>query len=302
MNVPRSFIVTVTTLWGIEGERWLKSLDDRIDRLKKYWDITTVQVVDRLTYNLVAYVDSSIYGPAVLKLSVKPEELQHEWAALEYFGGTGAVKVIAYEKQEGALLLERCQPGTPLTHLFPDRDEQATDIALEIIEKLASKSANAKSEHGNDAMLFLTMNQWFSPLLNQNQKEIPSEYLLQARFFLEEILEMNLPVRLAHGDLHHGNILQSEQGWVSIDPKGVYGTLGFDVGCLLRNPLDELVTHSNMSSLIGRRLDQCAYRLSIDRSFLVKLGYVQAVLAASWALSDRQPQWKDFLICARHIV
>jgi streptomycin 6-kinase len=146
------------------------------------------------------------------------------------------------------------------------------------------------------------MPQLFSPLIDHSNHTLPEEYMRRARLYLEELCEMKGEVHLAHGDLHHGNIVQHEDGWLSIDPKGVFGPVGFDVGCFLRNPLEQLVVHPQRISIVGRRLDHCASRLKIDRSFLVKLGYCQAVLAACWALSDNQPQWKNFLECARLIV
>ncbi len=44
---------------------------------------------------------------------------------------------------------------------------------------------------------------------------------------------------LMHGDFHHFNILSSERGWLVIDPKGVIGPAGYEVGPFMLNPWEQ---------------------------------------------------------------
>ncbi len=52
----------------------------------------------------------------------------------------------------------------------------------------------------------------------------------------ELLLSQGEPV-LLHGDLHHYNLLQHQDTWLAIDPKGVVGEREFEIGAFLRNPV-----------------------------------------------------------------
>ena len=63
-------------------------------------------------------------APAVIKLQFPDRESEHEADALEVWDGNGAVRLLARDDERRALLLERLQPGTPLS---------GHDGALEVI-------------------------------------------------------------------------------------------------------------------------------------------------------------------------
>jgi streptomycin 6-kinase len=84
-----------------------------------------------------------------------------------------------------------------------------------------------------------------------------------------------------HGDLHHGNLLRGPAGWVAIDPHGLVGDPGYDVGPLLINPWG-----AEVASLVPRRLEVLARELELDPERLRRRGFVRAVLSAAWTLAD----------------
>ncbi len=53
---------------------------------------------------------------------------------------------------------------------------------------------------------------------------IPEQMVVSAESTFRELLSTapSTPV-LLHGDLHHGNILSTQHGWLAIDPKGIIG-------------------------------------------------------------------------------
>src|SRR5262245_61159391 len=55
---------------------------------------------------------------------------------------------------------------------------------------------------------------------------------------MAKMVNNSLPISpvLMHGDFHHFNILSSERGWLVIDPKGVIGPAGYEVGPFMMNP------------------------------------------------------------------
>ena len=57
-----------------------------------------------------------------------------------------------------------------------------------------------------------------------------------------------------HGDLQHYNVLRDEvRGWLAIDPKGVVAELEYEIGSILRNPV-ELAELVIKPTAISRRL------------------------------------------------
>ena len=65
--------------------------------------------------------------PTVLKINFPDDESEHEPDALTHWGGSGAVRLLEYDAQHRALLVERCEPGTRLWEI--EDDEEATRIA-----------------------------------------------------------------------------------------------------------------------------------------------------------------------------
>jgi streptomycin 6-kinase len=101
-----------------------------------------------------------------------------------------------------------------------------------------------------------------------------------------ELCASQSSTRLLHGDLHHHNVLMdSERGWLAIDPKGVDGELAYEVGAALRNPAEhpELFTQP---ATIKNRVDCFAKALSLDAVRVLGWAFAQSVLAALWELED----------------
>jgi streptomycin 6-kinase len=70
-------------------------------------------------------------APAVLKVDYPHRESEHEAAALERWGGDGAVVLLARDDARSAMLLERCEPGSFLSGA-PD----ALDVLAGLLPRL----------------------------------------------------------------------------------------------------------------------------------------------------------------------
>jgi streptomycin 6-kinase len=97
--------------------------------------------------------------------------------------------------------------------------------------------------------------------------------------------ENHRPV-LMHGDFHHYNILSSERGWLIIDPKGVIGPAGYEVGPLLINPWGELINKNDIQKITKRRIDILHEHLGFERERIREWGLAHAVLSAWWGVED----------------
>jgi len=95
--------------------------------------------------------------------------------------------------------------------------------------------------------------------------------------------------RLLHGDLQHYNVLfDSERGWLAIDPKGVVGEVEYEIGAILRNPIERPELFASRAT-IERRIKHFTEKLNLDYKRVLAWGFAQAVLSAIWDIEDGFP-------------
>jgi streptomycin 6-kinase len=217
-----------------------------------------------LTYRYVEPVRRADGSAAVLKLGPPADaEFGLELDALEWFSGRGVVRLLAVDRQLGAALLERAQPGTPLRELPEDA---AVAAAARVMRELWRPPDGAPP--------FPTVRHWGRLLAGR-----------AAGLFAELCDSMAEPVVL-HGDLHHDNLLRAGDGWLAIDPKGVVGEPAYELGALLRNPRPELLDEPDPGRLLARRSAQLAEALGFDVGRVRGWAYAQAELSAVWSVQD----------------
>lgn len=208
-------------------------------------------------YRHVEPVRTGDGAAAVLKLGPPEDrEWQRELDALEWFD---SVRVLAVDRERGAALMERVQPGTRLVDSDLD-DEAATAVAAGVMAAIWRPAAGG----------FPSVREWGRALGGR-----------PAAVYGELCDSMGEEVVL-HGDLHHENILRSGDGWVAIDPKGVIGEREYETGALIRNPIPAL----HDTSTLARRADQLAEALALDGARVRAWAWAQAHLAAAWSLED----------------
>jgi streptomycin 6-kinase len=99
--------------------------------------------------------------------------------------------------------------------------------------------------------------------------------------------------------------LSSERGWLVIDPKGVIGPAGYEIGPLMLNPWNSLSDRiSPALSLIEgfrvrakRRVSILAERLGWERETIIRWATAHAVLSTWWSVEDGE-DWGYSLHCA----
>jgi len=295
MDIPQGFSRVIVELYGAEGAQWLDRLPALIAGLAERWSLAVLPPFDPLSYNYVAPAIRDDGTQAVLKVGVPNRELLTEMDALRLFNGQGAVRLLKFDRDGGAMLLECLRPGTPLATLTDD--EQATSIAAHVMHVLWRP---VPAEH-----FFPTVVYWARGLQRLRAQyggstgPFPAGLVQQAEtLFAELIGSMAAPV-LLHGDLHHWNILAAErEPWLAVDPKGLVGEPAYEVGALLRNALPEPIAWPETRRVLARRVDQLAEELGFDRARLLGWGLAQAVLSAWWSLEDHGHGWEQAIACA----
>jgi streptomycin 6-kinase len=230
----------------------------------------------------------------VLKITKGVSDEVRSGEVLRAFGGDAAARV--YEAELGAVLLERLEPGEELVSLVRrGNDDEATRILADVIARLANHEAPVGT---------VTVEDWgrgFDWYARSGDEQIPSDLVHEAHDLYRELAASQQTTMLLHGDLQHYNVLfDNVRGWVMIDPKGIAGELEYEVGALLRNPM-ELPELYTQPSTIDRRLDILTNLLPLDRSRVLRWCFAQAVLSAIWGVEDGYTVERNhsFLILAR---
>jgi streptomycin 6-kinase len=107
---------------------------------------------------------------------------------------------------------------------------------------------------------------------------------------------------LLHADFHHDNILSAQrEPWLTIDPKGMIGDAGYEVGPFLLNP-DPHAGVAKSPRLLARRLDILADELGYDRERLRLWGIAHAVLSACWSAENNGTGWQNAIQGAEYLM
>jgi streptomycin 6-kinase len=293
--IPQEFARTMVELHAEAGIEWLNHLPTLIAECTRQWSLTVLPPFEPLSYNYVAPAVRADGTSVVLKIGVPHRELLTEIAALRLCDGRGMTQLLDADPDQGILLLERLQPGTPLFDL--DDDEQATAIAARLMQKLWQP---VPPDHP-----FPTVADWARGLkrlrahFDGGTGPLPATLVEAAEALFPQLLaSMDEPVVL-HGDLHHWNILRAErEPWLALDPKGIVGEPAYEVGALLRNPMPFVSTWPQLGQILARRVDQLAEILEFDRVRLIGWGLAQAVLSAWWSIEDHGHGWESTIFVA----
>src|SRR5712692_22941 len=108
-----------------ERAAWLNRLPDAVRNLQRRWSITAGAPFDgdEVSCGWVAPVALADGTSAVLKLGMPHMEGEHELQGLRFWNGDPTVRLLQADDALGAMLLERCEPGTALRALpEPEQD------------------------------------------------------------------------------------------------------------------------------------------------------------------------------------
>jgi streptomycin 6-kinase len=234
--------------------------------------------------NIASTPTSEVYrvqspsGPAVLKvLTPKGPEEQKGACALEYFQGIGAVRLIRFDK--GAHLLEDAGEENLAYLVSQNRDEEATRIAADVLDRLHQTRTNVPPTD------LWPLEQWFHALFFRvGQKECPEDFR-DAASIAKELLANPNRIGVLHGDIHHENILLSpSRGWLAIDPKGLWGEATFDAANLFYNPMHSAIRKDKGRIETTARI--LSERLGLKYERILRFAFVYGYLSAAWTVED----------------
>ncbi len=289
MNLPKAFLKNFTDLNGAEGKLWLEHLPQTITGLEEKWKIKVQEHFSNLSYNFVAPAIRQDGTLAVLKIGYLGElSVLLEANALKAYNGDGAVRLLEHDPTVEALLLERLEPGDSLPHFT--NNEENTRITAGMLERLWREVSQPQDFRGLDS--------WTRELHGMYEK-YKHDKTFKYLPLLGKAVQLYNEHRdgeqvLLHADLHHDNILTAQrEPYLAIDPKGIIGAKGFDVGTFLLNPFDTLVTLPNVHKIHEERLAIFSEMLGMTHEEVAAWGFIFAVLSGCWVVGEHGEGWAE---------
>jgi streptomycin 6-kinase len=255
---------------------WLDHLPGILRTLKNRWSLTFgVPFNDDATCAWVAPVALADGTSAVLKLGMPHMEGEHELQGLRFWNGDPTVRLLDADEELGAMLLERCEPGTPLRSL-PESEQD-----LVIADLLRRLWRTPSTPYPFRALSVMT--EFWTRETLADIEHWPDTGLVHEGLRLFRDLPSSAPTDdvLLATDLHAGNILRSERRpWLVIDPKPFVGDPAYDATQHLFNCRERV--RSDPHGTIGR----IAELLGLDRERVRLWMFARAA-------AEPRADWKD---------
>jgi streptomycin 6-kinase len=203
---------------------WLERLPDVLRDLEHRWSLTPAAPFDddEASCSYVAAVVRADGTPAVLKMGMPHMEGEHEIHGLRFWNGDPTVRLLMADDDLGAMLLERCEPGTALRTL-PEREQDV------VISGLLRRLWRPPSAQHPFRPLSALAEYWSEETLTHIEQWPDTGLVREGLRLFKELPRTESTQFVLATDLHAGNILRAgRQPWLVIDPKPFVGDPAYD--------------------------------------------------------------------------
>jgi streptomycin 6-kinase len=277
------------TLLGSRGEQWLAELPDLIAHLERAWAITVRLPLAGGTASYVARARTADGQDAVLKIAIPGLQFARRLDVIARARGRGYVRLLAYDVARRAMLMEALGPSLAELALPPERTiailcemlRQAWDVPGPSERRVAPEDEKA-------AQLGRLVSRLWEELGHPCSERVMQEALRCA----ERRAAAFDPARcvLVHGDPHPGNALQvqgprrgAESGFVFVDPDGFLADPAYDLGVVLRDWRQQLLT-GDARALARRYCALLGSLTGIEETAIWEWGFLERVSSGLYAL------------------
>lgn len=281
MNLPPAFVNNVTRAFPTQAEKWLTELPRQLTEASRRWDLTLGEAF-LLSFNYVCAATRRDGSPAVLKIGVPNRELTSEIAALGLYNGEGACRLYEADAEAGMMLLERLHPGVMLHER--GTDEEQTAIAAQVMKRLWRSAPPGEP--------LISLRDWFDELTKLRPRfdggtgPFPRRLVEAVESLLPNLFDDATELVVLHGDCHHFNILDSDRGWLVIDPKGVVGAAEYEPAPFLLNPWDDFAKIPDAVHITERRIQILGEGLGFDPQRVRAWAVCHSLLSAWWDMAE----------------
>jgi streptomycin 6-kinase len=215
-----------------ERARWLARLPDTLRELQQRWSLRLGVPFDRdeASCAWVGPVTLTTGQAAVLKLAMPHMEGEQEIEGLRFWNGDPTVWLLEADDDLGAMLLERCEPGTALRTL-PELEQDV--VVARLLRRLWRRPPAAPHPF---RPLSAMIAYWIEKTKTQVEHWRDEGLVREGLRLFEELSRSTTEHVLLATDLHAGNVLRARrEPWLVIDPKPFVGDPAYDATQHLRN-------------------------------------------------------------------
>jgi len=280
---------------GEEGVQWLAGLGGRLEALAQRWQFRPGNGLAGGSEAYVAEAHLADGTVAILKLYMPPMEgntvMEREIDVLSIADGRGYAKLLDYDREERAVLLERL--GLPLLAADYTPEKQ-----MRIMCEALKESWDMPLPREHQLQSAAGAIGWFREFLPGAWTELARpcpERVIGAALELLHSRSASIGTAqavLVHGDVHNGNVLQDparpQRAYKLIDPDGLVAEPAYDLGVLMREWPDEWESEPLMN---GRR--RCRFLAGLtgaDPRAIWEWGIIQAVATGLLLLRIGEPE------------
>lgn len=254
------------------GEAWLAALPRLVEACVDRWSL---ELGEPWTNSAASLAMPATRGGErfVLKIQFPGREGLYEADALRRWDGNGAVRLLDHDPERGAMLLERCDSGTPLSTIDP---AAALGVLIGLLPRLwvpAREPFRPLADEAADLTAEM-LNHW-----ERTGRSVEERLIHAAAEVFEQLAGTQGEHVLVNQDLHAENVLRAErEPWLVIDPDPLAGEREFGVAAIVRG---RELGHSRDAVLY--RLDRVSAELGLDRE-RVRLWTMAHTV--SWGFAD----------------
>lgn len=223
---------------------WLERLPATVRELEKRWSLEvgapfgTGASTTEGSCAWVAPVTTALGETAVLKLGMPHLEGEHEIAGLRVWDGDGMVRLLAADEASGAMLLERCVPGTVLRSRPPAEQDH---VIAGLLRRLWRTPPQAPFRPLTEMVAYWTTRALAEPVSGRTGDR-DRALLEEGAALLTRLAATAERHVLLATDLHAGNVLRARrEPWLGIDPKPFVGDPAYDATQHLLNDVPRLL-------------------------------------------------------------
>jgi len=265
-----------------------------LEEYARLWGLSDFEQIDYYSVNCIFKCFSNKHGSCILKIGNPSRETYTEYHMLREYNGRGFCKVYQSDIANGVLLIERIIPGIQL-RAEPNLDKRL-DMFCGLWSRLHIKASNKT--------VYPTYMQWVSRI-TQYMREINEQKnlfrkMLRAEEICHSLCEKYPGEMLLHGDLHHDNILlDKDNSYLAIDPKGVVGDIVFDIPRFILNEFGDTIDDCLVNK-IAYITQELSKKLHIPQYDIHRLLFVEICMANSWSVeSSKIPNMEEVLFAEK---
>jgi len=265
---------------GEVGAAWAAGLPQRLDELAQAWSLTLGRALPGGSSSYVVAARTRDGRDVVVKLALPDPDLAAQVATLRRAAGRGYVRLLAFDAERSALLLEALGPSLQQS-VRPVADQlRLLADTLAVAWQPAADAGDPVDPVDKASALHALVGRLWEEL----GRPCPEAVVQQALDHAERRRDVP-PAELVvvHGDPHPANLLAvpaprsgAPHGWCFVDPDGFVSDRAYDLGVVLRDWSGQLSGPGGRGRLEG----WCALlaaRSGVDAQRIWEWGYLERV-------------------------